>query len=208
MIDITTPNTLHREMALAAIAAGRHVYCEKPLAPTTAEALEMTRAAEKAGVVTQVGFNYLKNPMLTLAKRIIDAGDIGQIRTFRGVHAEDYMADDTSPWTWRLDPSGGGGALADIGSHILATARYLLGPITSVMAEVETVIAERPLASGRAQTRRVQVAAIARLLVRFQGGASGSIEASWIASGRKMQHELRSTARKGPSSFLKNASTS
>ena len=128
VIDITTPNTLHREMALAAIAAGKHVYCEKPLAPTAAEALEMTQAAAKAGVATQVGFNYLKNPMLGLAKRLIEAGEIGEVRTFRGVHAEDYMADAQSPWTWRLDPAGGGGALADIGSHILATARYLVGP--------------------------------------------------------------------------------
>ena len=197
VIDITTPNTLHREMALAAIAAGKHVYCEKPLAPTFAEALEMTQAAEKAGVVTQVGFNYLKNPMLALAKRIIDAGEIGRVRTFRGVHAEDYMADAQSPWTWRLDPKGGGGALADIGSHILATARYLVGPITSVLAEVETPISERPVGAGSHQTRDVQVDDVARLLVKFQGGAAGSIEASWIATGRKMQHDFEIYGSKG-----------
>ena len=197
VIDITTPNTLHREMALAAIAAGKHVYCEKPLAPTFAEALEMTRAAEAAGVVTQVGFNYLKNPMLALAKQIIDSGEIGQVRTFRGVHAEDYMADDQAPWTWRLDPKGGGGALADIGSHILATARFLLGPITSLLAEVETPIAERPVAAGSHETRAVQVDDVARLLVRFEGGATGSIEASWIATGRKMQHDFEIYGSKG-----------
>ena len=197
VIDITTPNTLHREMALAAIAVGKHVYCEKPLAPTFAEALEMTRAAEKAGVVTQVGFNYLKNPMLALAKRIIDVGEIGRVRTFRGVHAEDYMADAQSPWTWRLDPKGGGGALADIGSHILATARSLVGPITSVLAEVETPISERPVAAGSQDTRDVQVDDVARLLVKFQGGATGSIEASWIATGRKMQHDFEIYGSKG-----------
>jgi predicted dehydrogenase len=121
VVSVTTPNTLHREMALAAIAAGKHVWCEKPLAPTAREALEMAVAAEAAGVATQVGFNYLKNPMVALAKEVIAAGEIGEIRTFRGVHAEDYMADARAPWTWRLDPAGGGGALADIGSHILAT---------------------------------------------------------------------------------------
>ena len=184
-------------MALAAIAAGKHVYCEKPLAPTAAEALEMTRAAEKAGVVTQVGFNYLKNPMLGLAKRLIAAGEIGQVRTFRGVHAEDYMADAGSPWTWRLDPAGGGGALADIGSHILATARYLVGPVASFIADVATPTAARPIANGVAEVRPVAVDDVARLILRFENGATGSLEANWIATGRKMQHDFEIYGSKG-----------
>ena len=97
IVDVTTPNALHREMALAAIGAGKHVYCEKPLAPTHAECREMTAAAESAGIVTQVGFNYLKNPMMALAKRLIAEGAIGEVRTFRGIHAEDYMADAANP---------------------------------------------------------------------------------------------------------------
>src|SRR5690606_25400416 len=125
LIDITTPNRFHKEMALAAIEAGKHVYCEKPLAPTASECLEMTLAAERKGVQTAVGFNYLKNPMIKLAKEIIESGELGEIRNFRGIHAEDFMADAHIPWTWRLDPVGGGGALADIGSHIIAAARYL-----------------------------------------------------------------------------------
>ena len=197
VIDITTPNALHREMALAAIAAGKHVYCEKPLAPAASEALEMTLAAEKAGVVTQVGFNYLKNPMLALAKRVIDGGGIGEVRTFRGVHAEDYMADARAPWTWRLDPSGGGGALADIGSHILATARYLVGPITSLMAEVRTPIAARPVAAGASETRSVDVDDVARLFLEFGNGATGSLEANWVATGRTMQHDFEIYGSKG-----------
>ncbi len=201
VIDITTPNTLHREMALAAIAAGKHVYCEKPLAPTAAEALEMTQAAAKAGVATQVGFNYLKNPMLGLAKRLIEAGEIGEVRTFRGVHAEDYMADAQAPWTWRLDPAGGGGALADIGSHILATARYLVGPITALIAAVETPIAARPAMAGARETRPVAVDDVARLLVRFANGATGNIEANWIATGRKMQHDFEIYGSKGAIAF-------
>ena len=197
IVDITTPNTLHREMALAAIAAGKHVYCEKPLAPTAAEAAEMAEAAARAGVATQVGFNYLKNPMIALAKRLIDAGEIGEVRTFRGVHAEDYMADADAPWTWRLDPAGGGGALADIGSHILATARHLVGPVASLMAEVDTVVRSRPVAPGAAERRAVEVDDVARLLLRFEGGATGSLEANWIATGRKMQHDFEVYGSKG-----------
>ncbi len=197
IVAITTPNTLHREMALAAIAAGKHVYCEKPLAPTAAEATEMAEAAARAGVATQVGFNYLKNPMIALAKRLIDEGQIGEIRTFRGVHAEDYMADADAPWTWRLDPAGGGGALADIGSHILATARHLVGPVSSLLAEVDTLVRSRPVAAGAAERRPVEVDDVARLLLRFESGATGSLEASWIATGRKMQHDFEIYGSRG-----------
>ena len=125
VVNITAPNALHKEMALAAIAAGKHVYCEKPLAPLAADAREMAEAAEEAGVKTQVGFNYLCNPMLGLAREMIAAGELGEIRGYRGVHAEDYMADAAGPFTFRHDPAGGG-ALADIGSHALATAEFLI----------------------------------------------------------------------------------
>ena len=197
IVDITAPNTMHREMALAALGAGKIVYCEKPLAPTAAECLEMAQAAEAAGIVTQLGFNYLKNPMLALAKEIISAGEIGELRNFRGIHAEDYMADARSPWSWRLDPAGGGGALADIGSHILATARHLVGPIVELAADVRTVIGARPAREGAEEMREVAVDDIARLSVRFADGATGSIEASWIATGRKMQHDFEVFGSKG-----------
>lgn len=196
VIDITTPNVLHREMALAAIAAGKHVYCEKPLAPRAPEALEMTEAARAAGTITQVGFNYLKNPMMALAKEIIASGEIGEIRSFRGIHAEDYMADAAAPWTWRLDPAGGGGALADIGSHIFATARYLVGPIESLIADSVIAVHERPLLGGGG-SRAVEVDDATRVLVRFANGATGSLEANWIASGRKMQHDFEIYGSKG-----------
>ncbi len=197
IVDITTPNTLHREMALAAIAAGKHVYCEKPLAPTAAEASEMAKAAEAAGVTTQVGFNYLKNPMIGLAKEIIASGEIGEIRSFRGIHAEDYMADAAAPWTWRLDPAGGGGALADIGSHILATATHLIGRITRVMGDVATSIRRRPVRAGADETRPIEVDDMARAFLTFENGATGSLEASWIATGRKMQHDFEVYGSKG-----------
>ncbi|MFD2440933.1 Gfo/Idh/MocA family protein [Paracoccus kondratievae] len=97
MIDITAPNALHKEMALAAISAGKHVYCEKPLAPLASDARQMADAAAAKGVKTQVGFNYLCNPMLRLAREMIAAGELGEIRGYRGLHAEDYMADADGP---------------------------------------------------------------------------------------------------------------
>lgn len=193
VIDITAPNALHKEMALAAIAAGKHVYCEKPLAPLAIDASEMAAAAESQGLKTQVGFNYLCNPMLGLAREMIVSGELGEIRSYRGVHAEDYMADAEGAFTFRHDPAGGG-ALADIGSHALATAEYLLGPITRVLGDCVTVIDERPGRDGR---RRVEVDDIGRAFLRFASGASGSIEANWVAMGRKMQHDFEVYGSKG-----------
>ena len=194
IVDITAPNAFHKEMALAAIAAGKHVYCEKPLAPLARDAAAMTDAAEAAGLRTQVGFNYLANPMLKLAQQMIRDGVLGEIRSYRGVHAEDYMAMRESPWTWRHDPAGGG-ALADLGSHALATAEYLLGPITEMLGDCVTAIGERPGPNG--VPVRVEVDDIARASLRFENGATGSIEASWIATGRKMQHDFEVYGSKG-----------
>jgi predicted dehydrogenase len=198
LVSITAPNALHKEMSLAAIAAGKHVYCEKPLAPLAADALEMALAAEAKGVKTQVGFNYLCNPMLVLARDMISAGELGEIRGYRGIHCEDYMADPTGPYTFRHDPAGGG-ALADIGSHALATAEFLCGPITRVMGDCITMISERP--DGRGGRRAVTVDDVGRAFVRFANGANGSIEGNWIATGRKMQHDFEVYGTKGGLAF-------
>ena len=198
LVDITAPNALHKEMALAAISAGKHVYCEKPLAPLSADAREMAEAAEKAGLKTQVGFNYLCNPMLALAKEMIAGGELGEIRGYRGLHAEDYMADASAPFTFRHDPAGGG-ALADIGSHALATAEYLLGPITRVMGDCVTMISQRP--DGRGGARAVEIDDVGRAFLRFANGASGSVEGNWIATGRKMQHDFEVYGTKGALAF-------
>lgn len=194
MVDVTTPNAFHKEMSLAALAAGKHVYCEKPLAPLAAEAREMADAAERAGTRTQVGFNYLCNPMIGLAREMIEAGELGEIRTFRGIHAEDYMTDAAHPFSFRNDPVGGGVA-ADLGSHILATAEHLLGPIGEVLGDAVTAIPERP--DGRGGSARVSTDDVTRAFVRFASGATGSIEASWIANGRKMQHDFEIYGSKG-----------
>jgi predicted dehydrogenase len=198
VVDITAPNALHEEMALAAIAAGKHVYCEKPLAPQSAGARRMAEAAETAGIRTQVGFNYLCNPMLACARTMIRSGELGQVRGYRGLHCEDYMADAASPYTFRHDPEGGG-VLADLGSHALASAEFLLGPISKVMGDCVTAIPERPLASGGA--RLVTVDDTTRVFLRFENGATGSIEANWIATGRKMQHDFEIWGDRGALSF-------
>ncbi|MES2143044.1 MAG: Gfo/Idh/MocA family oxidoreductase [Pseudomonadota bacterium] len=198
LVSITAPNALHKEMSLAAIAAGKHVYCEKPLAPLAADALDMTLAAEAKGVKTQVGFNYLCNPMVQLARQMIAAGELGEIRGYRGLHAEDYMADAAGPYTFRHDPAGGG-ALADIGSHALATAEFLVGPIARVMGDCVTMIGERP--DGRGGRRAVTVDDVGRAFLRFRNGATGSIEGNWIATGRKMQHDFEVYGTKGALAF-------
>lgn len=198
MIDITAPNALHKEIALAAIAAGKNVYCEKPLAPLAIDAREMAEAAEAQGVKTQVGFNYLCNPMLALARDMIAAGELGEIRSYRGVHAEDYMADASGPFTFRHDPAGGG-ALADLGSHALSTAEFLLGPVSEVMGDCVTMIAERP--DGKGGRRAVEVDDIGRAFVRFANGAAGVIEGNWVATGRKMQHDFEVSGSKGALHF-------
>jgi predicted dehydrogenase len=197
VVSITTPNTLHKEMALAAIAAGKHVHCEKPLSPALRDSLVMVEAAEKAGVVTQVGFNYIKNPLLKLARDMVAAGELGEITGFRGIHAEDYMHDPESPYSWRIDPIGGPGVIADLGSHIIGMARFLLGPIAEVSADVRTVVKSRPAARGATQRKDVLVDDVARILVNFGRGCGGTIEANWIATGRKMQLGFELTGEKG-----------
>jgi predicted dehydrogenase len=201
VVDITAPNALHKPMALAALAAGKHVYCEKPLAPSAADALEMAQAAERVGCKTMVGFNYLKNPVIALAREIIAAGELGRIVDFRGIHAEDYMADPATPFSWRLDGRPGAGALADLGSHIVAMARFVVGPIATVLGSLETSVAQRPTSAADPTPRSVGVDDQARFLLRFAGGAGGSIAASWVATGRKMQLAFEVTGTKGSIAF-------
>ena len=213
VVDITAPNAVHREMALAAISAGKPVYCEKPLAPNATEAKDMVDAAEAAGVPTAVGFNYLKNPISALAKSIIDSGEIGEVFSYRGQHFEDYMIDPTAPFTWRHDPAGGDGVVGDLASHAISMARFLVGDIVSICADRDTLFAQRPTGSDRdvlftqrtsksdAGMRTVEVADQARALVRFANGSKGTLEASWVASGRKMNLAAEITGTKGAIRF-------
>ncbi len=197
VVDITAPNSLHKPMALAAIAAGKIVYCEKPLAPNAVDAKALMEAAEAAGTKTLVGFNYLRNPVVATAKEIIDSGEIGDVVGYRGWHFEDYMTDPAAPYTWRHDREGGDGVVGDLGSHAVSMARYLVGGIEAVCGDCDTVTTERPLAAGNEATRPVAVADQMRALVRFDNGAKGTLEASWLATGRKMNLACEVTGSRG-----------
>ena len=199
VIDIATPNRFHEAMALESIAAGKHVYCEKPLAPTAEGADRMAAAATDAGVKTMVGFNYLKNPITALARDIIASGEIGEVFGFRSWHFEDYMLDpDTLVNPWRLDPAEGDGVTSDLGSHAIARARFLVEPITEVSAARTTVVAERPSTTGAVQ---VEVPDTVSALIRFEGGATGTLEASWMAAGRKHTIAVEVWGSKGSLAF-------
>lgn len=153
LVAITTPNLLHAPMALAALAAGKAVYCEKPLAVSLEEATRMRDAARQAGVVNRVGYNYLQNPMLKQARELIQSGELGEIVSFSGEFSEDFMGDPQGPFTWRCETRQAGGALADLGSHILSLARFLLGPVAALCADLHTAHGQRPTRAAPARWR-------------------------------------------------------
>lgn len=185
MVSITTPNHLHHEIALAAIAAGKHVYCEKPLSLTLDQAEEMADAAVRAGVKTMVGYNYIKNPAFIHAQRLIKDGAIGDIVHFRGWVDEDYQADPDLPWSWRAKISESGlGALGDLGCHLVSMAVGLAGPIDSLIADMQTIHKTRFLPDGSGEAR-VENEDTASALVHFTSGAHGSLSTSRSAWGRK-----------------------
>src|ERR1044071_4684185 len=149
VVDITTPNALHAEMAIAAAQAGKHIYCEKPLATTSADAARIVAAVEKCGAVSIVGFNYLKNPAQAFAKQLIEAGELGDITLFRGTFDQDFLANPDVPFSWRLDRAQAGtGALGDLGSHTIAFAQFLVGDMAAVCGIRATRIEERAIPLG------------------------------------------------------------
>lgn len=185
MISITTPNGLHREMAVAALAAGKHVWCEKPMALTLDDAREMERAARAAGRKTQLGYNYVSNPAYTHACRLVAAGEIGRILYVRGWVDEDYQADPTLPWSWRARIAEAGlGALGDIGCHLVSMLTGLAGPVESVVGEIDTLHKTRPLADGTG-SGTVENEDMAQALLTFSSGVKGMMTASRSAWGRK-----------------------
>src|SRR5256885_17219083 len=124
--------------------------------------------------------------MLKLARLMVAGGELGGITGLRGLHAEDFMSDPEAPYNWRLDASGGAGAIADIGSHIIGMARFLLGPISHVDADLETGVKSRPVTAGSSERRAVEADDIARLNVRFERGCRGTTEANWAPAGPKI----------------------
>ncbi|AHK20290.1 myo-inositol 2-dehydrogenase [Yersinia similis] len=202
VVDICSPNYLHKEMALAAIHHGKHVYAEKPLALNARDASEMMAAATRAGVKTLVGFNYIKNPSAKLAKEIIERGEIGEVIHFYGTHNEDYMADPNTPIHWHcLKATAGLGALGDLAAHIVSMAQYLVGEITQVCGDLKTVVATRPTSVGSSVRVAVENEDQAHAMVRFANGAQGVIEASRVACGRKMGLSYMIIGTQGAISF-------
>jgi predicted dehydrogenase len=197
VVDITTPNHLHAEMAIAAAQAGKHIYCEKPLATTSADAARIVEAVEKSGVISIVGFNYLKNPAQAFARQLIASGELGEITLFRGTFDQDFLADPNVPFSWRLDRAlAGTGALGDLGSHTIAFAHFLVGDILEVCGLNATRIKERAVPAGgsgyaataqsSAEKRAVENEDVVEFLVRFENGAIGTIGTSRIGMGRKL----------------------
>jgi predicted dehydrogenase len=197
VIAVCTPTYLHKEMVQAALRAGKHVICEKPLALNAAEARLMAQAAAQADVKTQVGYCYAKNPAAKLAKKLIEEGRIGEITHFRGTHNEDYLLDPSSEINWRLqkDTASEAGALLDLASHIINMGHYLCGPIESVVGRSQIVIPKRPDRHGNLHP--VENDDQANLLAQFANGALASFECSRVAAGRKMGLTYEITGTKG-----------
>src|SRR3954465_4223723 len=198
LVDVCTPGDTHAEIAIAALEAGKHVLCEKPLANSVAEAEAMTEAANRAaarGVRSMVGFTYRRVPAIGLARKLVAEGRLGELRHVRAQYLQDWIADPAAPMSWRLDKDkAGSGALGDIGAHIVDLTQYLTGQtISGVSALLETFVKERPLpvaagalsGVGGKGTGTVTVDDAAVFLGRFTGGALASFEATRFALGRK-----------------------
>lgn len=185
IVCITTPNKLHAEMAIAALRAGKHVHCEKPMALTLEQAQSMADAAATAPGRTIVGYNYIRNPAFQYARKLIDDGAIGRLVHFRGFVDEDYQADPDLPWTWRATKADAGlGALGDLGCHMISMAVELMGPITSVVGDIRTVHATRPTPDS-GDPKPVENEDIASAILHFASGVQGLFSTSRSAWGRK-----------------------
>ncbi|NDU73055.1 Gfo/Idh/MocA family oxidoreductase [Actinomadura sp. DSM 109109] len=204
LVDICTPGDSHAEIAVAALDAGKHVLCEKPLANSVAEAEAMVAAAERArerGVRSMVGFNYRRVPAVTLARRLVDEGRIGAVRHIRAQYLQDWLADPQAPFTWRMDRDRAGtGALGDIGAHIIDTAQFITGQnLVGVSALLDTFVPERPVPGGG--TARVTVDDAALFVGRTDGGALASFEATRFATGRKNALRIEVSGSSGALAF-------
>ncbi|MDQ0635525.1 putative dehydrogenase [Arthrobacter pascens] len=199
VVDICAPGWMHAEIAIAALKAGKHVLLEKPLANTLAEAEAMTAAAQAArarGVQSLVGFNYRRVPALALAKELIAEGRLGTVRHIRAAYLQDWLADETSPMTWRLKKeTAGSGALGDIASHAIDQVLFLLGDqVTEVSGRTHTFVNRRPGAEG---LEDVTVDDAAWATLSLASGAIASVEVSRVATGQKNSLKLEIYGDKG-----------
>ncbi len=209
LVDISTPNFVHVEQAVAAAEAGKDILCEKPLANDVAGAQKMVEAVERAGVKALCGFTYRQAPAVQLAKQMIEAGELGEIYHMRGVYLQDWIMDPEFPLVWRLQSKyAGSGALGDLGAHITDMALYLLGDVAEVSGTMETFVKERPLESSEGGTAladrkggeergEVTVDDATLWCARFANGALGTFEATRFAGGRKNYHGWEINGSKG-----------
>ncbi|WP_349259608.1 Gfo/Idh/MocA family oxidoreductase [Actinospica sp.] len=217
VVDICTPGDSHAEIALAALEAGKHVLCEKPLANTVEQAREMAAAAERAaerGRHSMVGFNYRRVPALALARQLIADGRLGTVYQVRAQYLQDWIVDPEFPLVWRLQAEkAGSGALGDLGAHSIDLAQYLTGQrITGVSALLETLVPERPLPgaysglsaaadAGHVERGRVTVDDAALFTARFEAGAVGVFEATRFATGHKNAMRIEVSGSLGSVAF-------
>lgn len=201
VFDNGGPNDAHAEPSIAAAEAGKHVFCEKPLARTAKEAAKMVEAVEKAGVKNMVAFNYRFVPAIVQAKKLIESGALGRIFHYRAVYLQEWIIDPNFPKVWRLDKKvAGSGALGDLGAHIIDLGRFLVGEPRKVSAMTKTFIEERPLPDGSG-TGKVDVDDAFIALMEFENGAIGSVEASRFCQGRKNHEVLEINGEKGSIHF-------
>lgn len=215
LVDICTPGNLHEEIAVAALAAGKHVICEKPLANDVQGAERMARAASLAAPSSFAvcGFSYRRTPALALAKKMIQDGALGAVRHVRAQYLQDWLSDPNTPWSWRLDKSlAGSGALGDIAAHSVDTVQWLLDDqIQDVSARLTTFVTERPIAEDRvdlggvanssAAKRPVTVDDAVAFTARLGRGAFGVFEATRFATGRRNANRVELNGEFGAIAF-------
>ncbi|MCR8634200.1 Gfo/Idh/MocA family protein [Paenibacillus radicis (ex Xue et al. 2023)] len=203
VIDIATPNHTHVEMAIAALEAGKHIICEKPLAITLEEAKRMKAAADRSGKVNMLMHNYRFAPAVQFAKQLICEGKLGEIRHIRAVYLNQSMIDPNRPFRWRLSKEiAGYGALGDIGSHIIDLASFLVGDFKKVSGMMETFVKSRPDAGPDGQPNyekmiEVDVDDTSAFLAKFENGAVGVFEATRYAGGNKNGNRFEINGEKG-----------
>ncbi len=194
---IATPQHLHREIAEAAFALGKPVFCEKPLGATLEDSRAMVAAAEASGAPNMVGFNYVRTPATQFARKLLAEGAIGEVTWFRGEHTEDFFADPEEQATWRTQGRANG-AMGDLAPHMLNCALALMGPVSELVAEVETVHRTRPGADGPVEVTNDDQS---QLMCRFESGAMGHLYFSRVATGRKMGYAYEISGTKGAIRF-------
>ncbi|MGC8877598.1 MAG: Gfo/Idh/MocA family protein [Anaerolineae bacterium] len=192
VIDCCVPNHLHYEVVMTALRAGKHVYCDKPLAANLIQAREMLAEAQRSGKQHRMTFHLRFVPALMRAKQLVEDGFLGQVFGFRACYRHSGYVDPNRPMSWRLDAAAGGGALVDLGSHVLDLLCFLLGDFVEVFAAMETFIKERPLPGQPDRRVPVTVDDLAVLTLRAANGAIGTVEASRLATGTndEMQVEI------------------